>query len=506
MATENNNLPNNPQINIEGLKPFRKFCMTIGALPSSYLESLTYVELLLWFCSYLQDTVIPTVNNNAEAVEELQNLYIELKNYVDNYFTNLDVQDEINNKLDRMASDGTLKNIINQEIFGELSSKVATLEENMSTLQDNMDTAENNITKLQNINLSQFDKNGKTIFIGDSYATYSAEHDITNDYVSQITGFLGLNNPYNFHRGGSGFIGGEYDPETTQGGTFLKLIQDKIGEVTDKNEIKNIVVLGGYNDFDNLSDDIPSGIKNFCDYCHSQFPNATIFIGMLGYNVLPQNSSTRQNANAVAKIYSDNAIINHAVYLNNCEFILRCDDFISSDGLHPNQLGHNQIAKYVSQCLLSGSCTIIYQRLYKPDYESCIQSDFDFPISVIETRINGIVSVKIPDINFLFDSPWSESTAHVVTPIFEKLNFKLLKCQGFAIIKRCDVVAGDSNTSNLKIIPAKVSINTSGNYSLQLDYIENGIYKKLENVNYLSIRQSDFVFSDIDYGNNNMMQ
>ena len=98
-----NNLPSNPQINIEGL--LNKFCMTIGAIPSSYLETLTYPELLLWFCDYLQNTVIPTVNNNAEAVEELQNLYVELKSYVDNYFTNLDVQNEINNKLDKMASD-----------------------------------------------------------------------------------------------------------------------------------------------------------------------------------------------------------------------------------------------------------------------------------------------------------------------------------------------------------------------------------------------------------------
>lgn len=112
MLVENNNLPNNPQIITENLKPFKKFCMTIGVLPSSYLESLTYQELLLWFCDYLQNTVIPTVNNNAEAVEELQNLYIELKNYVDNYFTNLDVQDEINNKLDDMAESGELQEII----------------------------------------------------------------------------------------------------------------------------------------------------------------------------------------------------------------------------------------------------------------------------------------------------------------------------------------------------------------------------------------------------------
>lgn len=112
MVIENNNLPNNPQINTENLQPFKKFIMTIGVLPSSYLESLTYQELLLWFCNYLQNTVIPTVNNNAKAVEELQNLYVELKDYVDNYFNNLDVQEIINNKLDEMTMSGELQNII----------------------------------------------------------------------------------------------------------------------------------------------------------------------------------------------------------------------------------------------------------------------------------------------------------------------------------------------------------------------------------------------------------
>lgn len=116
---ENSNIPNttlippSPQINIQNLKPFPRFCMSIGAIPSSYMYSLTYEEQLLWFCKFLQDTVIPAINNNGQAVAELQALYIQLKDYVDNYFTNLDVQQEINNKLDEMAEDGTLADIIN---------------------------------------------------------------------------------------------------------------------------------------------------------------------------------------------------------------------------------------------------------------------------------------------------------------------------------------------------------------------------------------------------------
>lgn len=97
---------------VKGLRPFTKFLMTIGELPSSYLVSMTYEEQLLWLCNYLQNVVIPTVNNNGEAVEELQNLFVQLQEYVDNYFENLDVQEEINNKLDEMAESGELEAII----------------------------------------------------------------------------------------------------------------------------------------------------------------------------------------------------------------------------------------------------------------------------------------------------------------------------------------------------------------------------------------------------------
>ena len=103
-------------IKIEKLNPFGRMCISLGMLPSSYKESLTYEEQLLWFFKYLDETVIPTVNNNAEAVEELQALYIQIKTYVDEYFENLDVQEEINNKLDEMVEDGTLQEIITSYI------------------------------------------------------------------------------------------------------------------------------------------------------------------------------------------------------------------------------------------------------------------------------------------------------------------------------------------------------------------------------------------------------
>lgn len=99
---------------IKYLRPFTKFCCTIGNIPSSYMASLSYEEQLLWLCNYLEKTVIPTINNNSEVVEEIQKLFNQLKDYVDNYFKNLDVQEEINRKLDEMAESGELLEIISQ--------------------------------------------------------------------------------------------------------------------------------------------------------------------------------------------------------------------------------------------------------------------------------------------------------------------------------------------------------------------------------------------------------
>ena len=90
---------------IRNLPNFINFCMTIGEIPSSYKASLTYEEQILWLCKFLEEEVIPVVNNNSEVVKELQT-------YIGNYFKNLDIQEEINNKLEEMAQNGTLEEII----------------------------------------------------------------------------------------------------------------------------------------------------------------------------------------------------------------------------------------------------------------------------------------------------------------------------------------------------------------------------------------------------------
>ena len=60
----------------------------------------------------------------------------ELKNYVNQYFDDLNVQQQIDNKLDAMAADGSLAEIINQEIFADLNQEITNNTESIKQLND----------------------------------------------------------------------------------------------------------------------------------------------------------------------------------------------------------------------------------------------------------------------------------------------------------------------------------------------------------------------------------
>lgn len=90
-------------------QPFEFWVQTV--LPTVYDDSLSYQELLNKVVKYLNN-VIQDVNTVIDVTEETKTRMTALETLVNNYFDNLSVEEEINNKLDAMASDGSLSNII----------------------------------------------------------------------------------------------------------------------------------------------------------------------------------------------------------------------------------------------------------------------------------------------------------------------------------------------------------------------------------------------------------
>ena len=91
------------------LRPFMFWAQT--TLPTVFDDSLSYYEVLTKLCKMvnvlLENT--DTAEHNIEAIAET---YEKLQDYVNHYFDNLDVSEEINAKLDQMAQDGEFDEIL----------------------------------------------------------------------------------------------------------------------------------------------------------------------------------------------------------------------------------------------------------------------------------------------------------------------------------------------------------------------------------------------------------
>lgn len=389
-------------IKLDKLNPFGKMCLSMGMIPSSYAESLTYEEQLIWFCNFLEKQVIPAINKEGEAIEELQNLYTELKNYVDEYFENLDVQEEINNKLDDMAESGQLTDIIAQYLglagvlaFNTISDmsdalniaegsicytlgqssyndgkgafykvrtitsgdtvdgfNIVALDVSDTLIAERMpnyyiNTINNTINTINN-SLSLIN-NKKYIFIGDSYLVGYTPDGIIENWGTKLVNILGLNsNQYIINGyGGSGFV-------RTDTKTFTQMIN----ELTSDNEVTDIVVCGGYNDIGASENTLLEFMTTFKTACNTKFPNAKIHVGHIGWTTNPSNIfSLCLNVGNYKKLSAKLGFN----YLSNVEYILK--DYFSmftSDKIHPNNTGQEALAYNIASALIGGSANVQY--------------------------------------------------------------------------------------------------------------------------------------------------
>lgn len=95
--------------NYKTLQPFRYWCQKV--LPLVYDDSLSYYELLCKIVDYLNKTM-EDVETLHDDVINLHKVYEELQSYVNDYFSTLDVQQEINNKLDELVNSGKFDAIL----------------------------------------------------------------------------------------------------------------------------------------------------------------------------------------------------------------------------------------------------------------------------------------------------------------------------------------------------------------------------------------------------------
>jgi hypothetical protein len=125
------------KFNFNKLTPFKWFVLENFPFLEADFDALTEVQLFYKLGKEI-NKIIDSQNVVGTEMEKFSQAFIELQNYVNDYFKNLDVQEEINNKLNEMASDGTLAKIIEDyATIPELTNRVEKLEDQSLIFQKN---------------------------------------------------------------------------------------------------------------------------------------------------------------------------------------------------------------------------------------------------------------------------------------------------------------------------------------------------------------------------------
>lgn len=238
------------------MTPFKWFIIENYPFLEDSIDGLTNYQLL----TKLGDEInknrdsINELGLNAEALTEGYNSLVD---YVNNYFNNLDVQDEINNKLDQLVQDGTLVRLIgayiqpridaqNQNIENKFNEQNEILENQNEILEDQT----NNITA-QNAKISQIDNKVNSVASGSPLVASSTAgmSDTSKTYVNTSDG------KWYYYNGTTWTVGGTYQSTGIGDGSvtkaklnsdLLKILQPINNYLSTGTDLNTIVDSGTY--------------------------------------------------------------------------------------------------------------------------------------------------------------------------------------------------------------------------------------------------------------------
>ena len=127
---------------LKNITPFKLCVLTNFPFIEADFDAVTNYQLLCKVVEKLNEIIANTDKQNSNIVL-LETNFATLYNFTKNYFDNLDVQEEINNKLDKMAEDGSLSALIKpffDEYKKEIDGIVNTQNGKISVLENRMDS------------------------------------------------------------------------------------------------------------------------------------------------------------------------------------------------------------------------------------------------------------------------------------------------------------------------------------------------------------------------------
>lgn len=350
------------------MPPFKSWLAS--NIPAVYDNTMSYYEELCALIAYLEKQVTPAVNANTTGLAAL-------KKYVEDYFKDLDIQTEIDNKLDEMAESGQLaeiiaqyielngvlaydtktqlkaaNNIVNGSICETLGSTTITDGKGslykIRTITSSDVVDDDNIVALANYPTLIAQRTNKVIsnklvIIGDSWSMNNYPY-VTNQNSMWFRKYAKLNNldVISYAESGAGY--------TVSNNTFEAQADDVIAN-EDPDNVKQIIMFGGLNDrggYTYGSNTLYNACRAILDKLKVAFPNADIVV--IAMNIPDGLMDIKDIA---AKTEIENATLSKSARFVNCTLFMQGYSTFFEGGTnhHPNEYGQEYLGGMLNSAI-----------------------------------------------------------------------------------------------------------------------------------------------------------
>ena len=284
-------------------------------LPYTNFHDLNLSELVKFV-----NATIARINEMSHSIEEQNQNIEDFKTYVMDYLNNLNVTQDVRDYIDELITNGTMRDIVDES------------------------------NRLARVDWS----NRVCVFLGDSYMTgWHADGTASPTYVETMCNLLNISSYYVYATGGVGF-------SYARGTHYIELFANFVSDHPDVIPT-DVFIIGGYNDNTESRNDILNSVANpynaeqTFNSIKNTFPGCLIHVAYIGRGAGVNTARSKIDAiNKCAVTYQMACRMFGGEYIAKSELMLHNYKGLSSDGIHPNQQGHNAIGHYLADVLLYG--------------------------------------------------------------------------------------------------------------------------------------------------------
>lgn len=316
----------------------------------------------------------------------------------------------------------------------------------------------------------------KYLFLGDSYALGMPANN--TNWVQRVVSNLGLSSSDYVAATAADLQLGSFWPTTSTHKSWVDSIQTIRNRITNQlaNEITDIVVAGGYNETfspNHTDDEITTPMEQFATYCKTAFPNAKLWLGFIGYNVLPTaaGADIRNDFNSrVWKVYNRASHYGFKV-MSGVDHHLWYNSETIGDGIHPIDSLLELIGDAITANLLGCDFEAVYEHV--SDFTMFNESDFTGVGSVEMTshtatckRMRNDLAIISPENKIAFRNVTMPATGNFIQ--IGTLNNKLPINQAIYLAKGVFTLYNPT-TATMSEYLGVVALAPSGNVLLKLN-------------------------------------